>query len=52
MIFTDENDCKHTFKLYDVYEDYLGMIAVGNSYILISPYNLIHIFINPNISSS
>ena len=22
MIFTDENDCKHTFKLYDVYEDY------------------------------
>jgi hypothetical protein len=22
MIFTDESDCKHTFKLSDVYEDY------------------------------
>ena len=22
IIFTDENDCKHTFKLSDVYEDY------------------------------
>ena len=22
MILTDENDCKHTFKLSDVYEDY------------------------------
>ena len=22
IIFTDENDCKHTFKFSDVYEDY------------------------------